>query len=103
MGSDEIILLVEAAQDIRNGGAFYEQRQDGLGAYFTQCILSDLESLKLYAGIHKRVSRSIYRLKSKRFPYAIYYRVKFQTTYVIAILPVRGKPLKVEARLSSSD
>jgi hypothetical protein len=47
-----VVVLEDAAEDIESGGRFYESCEAGVGAYFTESILSDLESLVLYAGIH---------------------------------------------------
>lgn len=59
--------------DLRAGTDFYEEQNLGLGNYFLDSLFSDIDSLLLYAGIHSTVF-SHYRLLSKRFPYAIYYK-----------------------------
>ena len=91
IGSDEIVLLEEASYDMLDGKAFYERRHKGLGSYFWLSLLADLESLKLYAGIHAK-HHGFYRMKSKRFPYAIYYEQAEKMTHVVAVLPMRRKP-----------
>jgi len=65
-------ILDEAEKDIAIGISFYESQKDGLGKYFLDSILSDIESLHIYAGIHIIIS-DYYRLLSKRFPFSIYY------------------------------
>ncbi len=55
----------------------YEQ-QSGLGSYFQKSLFSDIDSLKLYAGIHE-IHLGKYRLLSRIFPYAIYYIIKENT------------------------
>ena len=52
---------------------FYEKQNAGLGEYFQNSIFADIDSLIIYAGIH-RVQQGHYRLLSKKFPYAIYYK-----------------------------
>lgn len=47
-----IEILDEAEQDLLDGFAFYERQADGLGNYFLDSIFSDIESLRIYAGIH---------------------------------------------------
>lgn len=101
MGSEEVILLDAAVGDVQQGKAFYDQRQAGLGDYFSQCILSDLESLKVYAGVHIQINASVYRMKSKRFPYAIYYRLNPPTACVVAVLPLRRKPSWIKQMVGS--
>ncbi|MDY6989434.1 MAG: type II toxin-antitoxin system RelE/ParE family toxin, partial [Thermodesulfobacteriota bacterium] len=70
-----IEILDEAEKDLIDGFAFYERQSEGLGEYFVDSIFSDLESLRLYAGIHAFYF-GYHRLLAKRFPFAIYYRVQ---------------------------
>lgn len=55
------------------------------------CLLSDLESLRLYAGIHP-VHFGLHRLLSRRFPFAIYYDVSDGLARVTAVIDMRRDP-----------
>jgi plasmid stabilization system protein ParE len=77
-----------AQQDLIDGYRFYEQQAEGLGTYFLDTLFSDIDSLMINAGIHQ-VSREILPLLSKRFPFAVDYRVENQTARVYAILDCR--------------
>jgi hypothetical protein len=68
-----IEILSEAEDDLVAGAKFYERRRAGLGEYFLNSLYSDIDSLLLYAGIHRLVF-GFYRALSKRFPFAIFYR-----------------------------
>jgi len=46
-----VVILEDAAEDMDSGRRFYESREAGIGNYFIESILSDLDSLILYAGI----------------------------------------------------
>jgi len=48
----EIIVLQEAAKDLEVGKLFYERQTEGIGQYFVDSIISDIESLRLFHGIH---------------------------------------------------
>ena len=48
-------ILPSAIEDLSNGFKFYESQLEGLGGYFLESLFSDIESLKLYAGIHPKV------------------------------------------------
>jgi hypothetical protein len=76
-----IKILKEAGIDLKIGQNFYESQNQGLGNYFKDSIVSDIESLYLYGGIHSKVY-GVYRLLSKRFPYGIYYDVIMNTQYI---------------------
>ena len=100
MGSDDVVLLTSASQDLDDGEAFYDGRQAGLGAYFLSCLLSDLESLKIYAGVHPTTKNQLHYMRAKRFPCMIYYRVISGVCYVVAILPTKRNPRWVKHSLS---
>ncbi len=84
-------VLKEAGEDLEMARIFYDEQEKGLGNYFFESLLSDLESLKLYAGIHSR-RFGLHRMFSKRFPFAIYYQTKATTAWVAAILDMRRNP-----------
>jgi len=58
------------------GFAFYERQAAGIGDYFLTCLASDIDSLRLFAGIHPIHFGKYHRLLSKRFPFALYYTVQ---------------------------
>lgn len=94
----KIEILAEANDDLIVGYRFYEKQSPGLGSYFLDTLFSDIDSLLLYAGIHRVVFGS-YRSLSKRFPFAIYYRIEGETIRIRAILDCRSNPASVRARL----
>jgi hypothetical protein len=49
----QILRLAEA--DLLDGLVFYERQGSGLGWYFLESLNSDIESLRLYAGIHRKI------------------------------------------------
>jgi hypothetical protein len=94
----KVQILDEALQDLVEGAKFYESQSPGLGDYFLDTLFSDIDSLQLYAGIHA-VFFGYHRLLSKRFPFAIYYRVKDDVARVHAVLDCRRDPLSIRYRL----
>ena len=91
-------VLRKAREDLRLGIQFYNRQQQGLGNYFYDALISDIESLQLYAGIHPKI-KNFYRALSKRFPYSIYYKVDEDTVKIYAILDDRRNPKTIESRL----
>lgn len=47
-----VVILEDAAEDLEVGAKFYESCAVGVGDYFLDSILSDLDSLVLFAGVH---------------------------------------------------
>lgn len=87
----KIEILDEAEKDIAIGISFYESQSNGLGKYFLDSILSDIESLHIFAGTHI-ITSNYYRLLSKRFPFSIYYKINNKTIFIYAVLDCRQNP-----------
>ncbi len=97
----KIEILDNAKQDLTAGYHFYEEQAPGLGSYFLDSLFSDIDSLLIYAGIHRTVYGS-HRCLSKRFPFAIYYRVEGKTIRVRAVLDCRHHPKRTRQRLKKA-
>ena len=95
-----IRLLSVALDDLDAGRRFYERQQAGLGDYFLDSLYSDIESLLLYAGVHAKVL-GCYRALSRRFPYAIYYRLEGEEIQVWRVLDCRQRPSTTRRQLRS--
>ena len=91
-------ILRSAMNDLAEGFLFYEKQEIGLGACFLDSLFADIDSLKLYGGIHRKVF-GFYRLLSKRFPYAIYYEMEAMQIFVRAILDGRRDPKWIRQKL----
>jgi hypothetical protein len=94
-------ILASAFNDLADGRDFYERQGLGLGGYFLNLLFSDIDSLALYAGIHRKVF-GFHRLLSKRFPYGIYYQSNNEGVIVYRVLDLRQDPRKIHAILKSS-
>lgn len=66
----------DALRDLDDGFAFYEVQEGGLGDYFASCLRADVESLRIFGGIHRMVYRDYHRLLSRVFPYGIFYTME---------------------------
>jgi len=88
----KIQILDSARQDLVDGYSFYQKQAQGVGVYFLDTPFSDIDSLVINAGIHSVHFGKYHRLLSKRFPFAIYYRVEEQTARVYAVLDCRRSP-----------
>lgn len=91
-------LLTLALDDLDIGRRFYERQQAGLGDYFLDSLFSDIDSLLLYAGIHQRF-HGYHRTLSKRFPYAIYYKIAGDEIQVWRVLDCRRHPVNTTRAL----
>ncbi len=93
-----IRLLPEAERDLEIGADFYESQRPGLSTYFNDCLAADIESLRIYAGIHEHY-RGFQRSQSKRFPFSIYYILAEDCIDIYAVLDARQDPETIDAIL----
>ena len=93
-----VVTLEEAAKDLDAGKAFYDKMDQGIGLYFIDSLLSDIESLRILAGIHREVF-GFHRLLSKRFPFAVYYDCDDRAARVAAVLDMRRDPAWIRDEL----
>jgi len=97
----KIRLLSAALDDLTVGRLFYEKQGEGLGEYFFDSLFSDIDSLTLYSGVHPKIF-GYYRMLSKRFPYAIYYKLVEEDSVAVVwrVLDLRGDPKKIRRSLT---
>ena len=93
-------VLDQAVEDLIEGFHFYEDQQPGLGSYFLTNLFADIESLRLYGGVHRQAYRHYHRLMSKRFPFAVFYKVEQETVFVHAVVDCRRDPAWIRQRLT---
>ena len=94
----EVYLMEEAVEDLNSGKAFYDLQEAGVGDYFWDCMIADIESLVIYAGVHRK-KVGFHQMFAKRFPYSIYYEIIEDIAYVVAILPMRRDPIWISSTL----
>ncbi|HTG44616.1 MAG TPA: type II toxin-antitoxin system RelE/ParE family toxin [Verrucomicrobiae bacterium] len=91
-------ILPSTQEDLAAGFAFYEQQQSGVGRYFLESLISDIDSLAVTAGVHRKVF-GFHRLLAKAFPYAIYYTFDQGTVEIRAVLDCRRNPSAIRQSL----
>ena len=93
-----IKILSTAETDLEAGYRFYESQSLGLGSYFPDSLYSDIDSLAYFGGIHQVVF-GYHRQLSKRFPFAVYYRIIEDAVVVFAVLDCRRNPSLIRDKL----
>jgi hypothetical protein len=95
-----IKILDFAERDLIEGFRFYEAQEAGLGSYFLANLYADIESLRLYAGVHEKPFKVYYRLLSRRFPFAVFYTFEKSLVSIHAVVDCRRDPAWVRERFS---
>ena len=94
----QVTVLSDAAEDIEAARGFYEAQEVGIGEYCVDSLLTDIESLGLFSGIHP-LRFEFHRMLASRFPFGIYYREHGEETQVFAVLDLRRNPNWVRKEL----
>jgi len=94
-----VVVLDDAAIDLESGRDFYDIQEFGIGSYFADSILSDIESLALFHGIHP-IHHGFHRMLGSRFPFGIYYEDIVTETRVFAVLDLRRDPSWIRTTLA---
>lgn len=97
----QIRISEDALEDLKEGFLFYEAQQTGLGDYFTACIRSDIEGLRITSGKHRVVYRDYYRLLSRIFPFGIYYTFENNSAVVWAVIDLRRDPEWIKEKMTN--
>ena len=91
-------ILPSAWDDLADGFRFYERQSPGLGDYFRDSLIAEIDALPASAGAHRRVL-GWHRSLARKFPFAIYYSVEAQTVLVRAVLDCRRDPTWARQKL----
>jgi len=91
-------ILPSGYLDLAEARDFYDSQAEGLGSYFLDALFTEVESLRLYAGIHRKVF-GFHRLLVTRFPYAIYYKIESDEAIIYRVLDCRQDPKRVRHEL----
>ncbi len=93
-------ILPSAFDDLDVGRSFYAQHAQDLGAYFFDSLFADIDASAVCAGVHIQ-SQDSRRMLSRRFPYAIYYKVDGDVCTVWRVLDCRRRPSRLQQALRS--
>ena len=85
----ELVVWPEAECDIRDTRDWYENRRDGLGDDFLECLDEAFEKLTRIANVFGVVHAGLRRMQVRRFPYGIYFDVIDETVVIVAVLHAR--------------
>lgn len=94
-----VVVLTEAADDLERARDFYNAQESGIGEYFADSLVADIESLALYHGVHP-LEFGFHRMLAQRFPFGIYYRETKDETQVFAVLDLRRNPNWIRNEIS---
>jgi toxin ParE1/3/4 len=96
---NHLIIRPEAEHDISEAYSWYNDRFDGLGTDFLNCINEAFNSIlckpKSYSTVYKEVRRALIQ----RFPYAVYYIHEETNVVVLAVFHFKRNPKILRKRI----
>ncbi len=97
-----LIVRLEAEQDLSAGFQWYEGRRTGLGHDFLLQVDAGFRFLERTPLIFPEIYRGIRRHLIKRFPFKIYYLVEETTVVILAVVYGGRDPQWIRKRLASA-
>lgn len=95
-------VLTTARKDLADAFWFYEDKDTGVGDYFLAGIYEELLRLGKRAGVHRKIPGDSFRMNTRKFHHAIYYRIRDEVVEVHAIIDCRRSPEWIRDRLRKS-
>ncbi|TVP80873.1 MAG: hypothetical protein EA353_02690 [Puniceicoccaceae bacterium] len=97
--SFQLIIRNRAQCDIAEILEDYEEKENGLGAYFLLCLDASLEALSRYPTAPRIIKHEYRRFFVKKFPISIYYIVREDKIYIDVIEPMMRNPERLNEKL----
>ena len=93
-----MIIRPEAEADLVNARDGYERQREALGAAFLRCVEEVLERIGRTPEMYTTVYHDVRRALTRRFPYAVYYRIAGNEVVVLGILHTHRDPREWQSR-----
>ena len=93
-----MIIRPEAEADLVHARNWYERQREGLGAAFLLCVEEVLVRIGRTPEMYTAVYHDVRRALTRRFPYAVYYRIAGNEVVVLGILHTHRDPREWQSR-----
>jgi plasmid stabilization system protein ParE len=90
----ELIIALEAQQDVADAYSWYEDRRSGLGEEFLGCVDACIQAICRMPELHAKVHEEYRRALVRRFPYTIFYEYTGGKVIVYSIFHASRDPKK---------
>ena len=94
-----IVVRPDAAADIERAYRWYRAKSESLGAAFLASVRVAATRIREYPDAYPVLRRNARRIRLKRFPYALIYRVYPETIAVLACIHANRDPRRSDTRL----
>jgi plasmid stabilization system protein ParE len=87
-----LVLRKEAEADLKSARQWYENQREGLGDEFIDAIDAVLSRVEAMPELFAVALKGVRRVKARRFPYVVYYRIQPHRVEVLAVLHGKRNP-----------
>ncbi|HEY8504701.1 MAG TPA: type II toxin-antitoxin system RelE/ParE family toxin [Gemmataceae bacterium] len=94
-----MIIRPEAEADLAGAKQWYEGQKEGLGAEFLLRVEEVFERIARTPEVHSAVYHDVRRALTRRFPYAVYYRIEGSDVIVLAVFHTSRDPRHWQSRV----
>jgi len=91
--------LPQVEEDVLAAHAWYERKSPGVGEEFLRTFYACAAEIPRHPLLYRRIHRDFRRLLLRRFPYAIYFRIKNSEVIVFGVFHCARDPHRVKKRL----
>ncbi len=93
-----IVLRPEARAEFDEAFDWYEQRRAGLGAEFAERVHAAFRQISVMPELHAVVHKDVRKALIRKFPYALFYRIRDGQIVVLAVFHVKCDPERWKSR-----
>ena len=93
-----LLVRPAAAADIEEAVAWYEAQRPGLGDEYLEAVGHALAAVRESPRLHGVVHRDVRRIKVRRFPYSVFYRILDQDIIVVGCFHASRDPRRWRRR-----
>ena len=87
-----IVLRPEARAEFDEAFDWYEQKRAGLGVEFAERVQAVFDRISAMPELHAVVHRDVRKALIRKFPYAVFYRVRVGRIVVLAVFHGKCDP-----------
>ena len=96
--TNRIVFRQAARIELQDAASWYEEQRPGLGTEFLSEIDRAIDRAARAPFRGKPVANDVRRVSARRFPYAVYYRVRDDGLVILAVFHGRRDPLAWQRR-----
>jgi len=98
----KIVFRREARQELLAAQLWFETKSPGLGFEFARAVDAAIESVQRNPRAYIEAEIGCRRILLRRFPYAVFYRLRDDELLIVAVFHQRQRPGAWRDRLTSS-